>query len=281
MKLFVFSLFAIVLLSSGARTTDSSFDVNYYVTWGNNHVLSLNQGREIQLSMDNTSGAGFGSKLVYRSGFFHLRIKLPDKDSAGVVTAFYLTSHTGNHDELDFEFLGNREGRPITLQTNVFSNGQGNREQRIHLWFDPTADFHTYKILWNQHQIVFYVDNIPIRVFKNKTDIGVIYPSQPMQIEASLWDGDSWATDGGQTKTNWSHAPFKAHFQGFNIVGCSPAHQDQQYCHSSKYWWNQDKYWKLNSKQQRQYENVRENYMTYDYCSDRPRYPNPPPECPQ
>ncbi|PSR86352.1 Xyloglucan endotransglucosylase/hydrolase protein [Actinidia chinensis var. chinensis] len=127
----------------------------------------------------------------------------------------------------------------------------------------------------------FYVDNIPIRVFKNKTEIGVIYPSQPMQIEASLWDGDSWATDGGQTKTNWSHAPFKAHFQGFNIVGCSPAHQDQQYCHSSKYWWNQGKYWKLNSKQQRQYENVRENYMTYDYCSDRPRYPNPPPECPQ
>ncbi|CAL5427213.1 unnamed protein product [Camellia sinensis] len=187
-------------------------------------------------------------------GFFRMRTKLPDKDSAGVVTAFYLTSHTSNHDELDFEFLGNREGKPCTLQTNVFSNGQGNREQRLHLWFDPTADFHTYQILWNQHQIVFYVDNIPIRVFKNNTNIGVSYPTQPMQMEASLWDGDSWATDGGQTKTNWSYAPFKAHFQGFDIDGC-PAQDSSniQQCYSSKFWWNGDKYWTLDSTQQNAY----------------------------
>jgi xyloglucan:xyloglucosyl transferase len=57
-------------------------------------------------------------------------------------------------DELDFEFLGNREGKPIILQTNVITNGDANREQRILFWFDPTADFHDYKILWNQHQIV-------------------------------------------------------------------------------------------------------------------------------
>ncbi|KAL6968009.1 xyloglucan:xyloglucosyl transferase [Sarracenia purpurea var. burkii] len=34
---------------------DLSFDENYYVTWGNNHVSSLNQGTEIQLSMDKSS----------------------------------------------------------------------------------------------------------------------------------------------------------------------------------------------------------------------------------
>ncbi|KAK9992825.1 hypothetical protein SO802_022528, partial [Lithocarpus litseifolius] len=224
--------------------------------------------------------AGFASKLGYASGFFHLRMKLPDKDSAGVVTTFYLSSHGNNHDELDFEFLGNREGKPYTLQTNVFANGLGNREQRILLWFDPTADFHTYKILWNEHQVVFYVDNVPIRVFKNNKNIGVDYPSQPMHIEASLWDGDSWATDGGQTKINWTHAPFNAHFQGFGIGGCPIQNSsDIQQCYSSKYWWNLENYWKLDHRQQRDYENMRKKYMNYDYCSDRPRYPTPPPEC--
>jgi xyloglucan:xyloglucosyl transferase len=65
-----------------------------------------------------------------------------------------LSSSTDKHDELDFEFLGNKEGKPITLQTNVYINGQGGREQRLTLWFDPTTDFHDYKILWNPYQVV-------------------------------------------------------------------------------------------------------------------------------
>lgn len=42
-----------------------------------------------------------------------------------------LTSQGRSHDELDFEFLGNRKGKPYRLQTNVLADGQGNREQRI------------------------------------------------------------------------------------------------------------------------------------------------------
>nr|POF01921.1 gpi transamidase component pig-t [Quercus suber] len=103
----------------------------------------------------------------------------------------------------------------------------------------------------------FYVDNVPIRVFKNNKNIGVDYPSQPMHIEASLWDGDSWATDGGQTKINWTHAPFNAHYQGFGIAGCLVQNSlDIQQCYSSKYWWNLEKYWKLDHRQQREYENL-------------------------
>ncbi|KAF8014781.1 hypothetical protein BT93_H0551 [Corymbia citriodora subsp. variegata] len=274
-------LFLLLFIGGGAvHASNASFDENYQITWGYDHVVPLDGGQEIQLSMDASSGSGFASRKSFGSGFFNMEIKLPGRNSAGVVTAFYLISHGDKHDELDFEFLGNREGQPITLQTNVFADGVGNREQRILLWFDPTADFHSYKILWNDHQIVFYVDDIPIRVFKNNKRIGVPYPSQPMQIEASLWNGDSWATDGGRTKIDWSYAPFQAHYRGFNISGCEFQSQDPVHCYSSAYWWNSWRHWDLDEEQDRQLENVRKNFMNYDYCTDRSRHPVPPPECP-
>lgn len=61
-----FSIFGFVLALSliirvrGAINIDinqeASFDENYVVTWGQEQVLKLNQGKEVQLSMDHSSG---------------------------------------------------------------------------------------------------------------------------------------------------------------------------------------------------------------------------------
>ena len=37
------------------------------------------------------AGAGFRSKSMYGSGFFHMRMKLPSGYTAGVVTTFYVS----------------------------------------------------------------------------------------------------------------------------------------------------------------------------------------------
>ncbi|KGN54635.2 xyloglucan endotransglucosylase/hydrolase protein 2-like [Cucumis sativus] len=239
-----------------------NFDKNYVVTSSQDHVLRLNGGTEAQLTLDQAGGGAFQSLLKYGSGYFEMQIKLPSNHSPGVVTTFYLHSDIGSdnvHDEIDFEFLGT-DGPSYILQTNVFADDVGGREERLHLWFDPTLAFHNYGILWNSHQIVFFVDQVPIRVFKNLTSIGGRYPSQGMLVQGSIWNGEGWASNG--RKVDWSQAPFQANYKSFGILGCQIGNQ----CDSQTLPWNNQDKWELNPKQQSDYENVKRKYVYDTYC---------------
>ncbi|KAH7420847.1 hypothetical protein KP509_13G025400 [Ceratopteris richardii] len=242
----------------------STFQEDFIVRWAASNVRFVG-GNELQLMLDQNTGSGFASRDTYLFGRIDMQIKLVPGDSAGTVTAYYLSSETANHDELDFEFLGNVSGQPYILQTNVFSNGQGGREQRIYLWFDPSAEFHTYSIIWTEQRIWFLVEGIPIRVFSNNEAVGVPYLNmKPMSLFSSIFNGDQWATEGGRVKINWEHAPFVASYRNFRAVaqhqvGVTDSSLDA--FKLSKLAW------------------VKKNFMVYDYCTDRARYPTPPPEC--
>ncbi|KAJ7550975.1 hypothetical protein O6H91_07G127800 [Diphasiastrum complanatum] len=260
-----------------------AFDQNYLVTGGtDNNVKKLDGGKTVQLVLNQDSASGFASKSKYLFGHISMSIKLVPDDSAGTVTAFYMSSESPNHDELDFEFLGNSSGEPYILQTNVFASGIGNREQRIYLWFDPTADFHSYSVIWNPQQIIFKVDDVPIRVFKNNQASGLPYPStQPMRIFSSLWNGDSWATRGGLQKLNWTHAPFIATYQGFSVDACqwSDSGSLESCATSNSGWWNNAAFQTLDSDSQSKLKWVQQNYMIYDYCTDTKRFTTTPTDC--
>jgi xyloglucan:xyloglucosyl transferase len=265
---------------SPPKPVDVPFPKNYVPSWAADHIKYINGGNEIQLSLDKWTGTGFQSKGSYLFGHFSMQIKMVPGDSAGTVTAFYLSSQNAEHDEIDFEFLGNRSGQPYILQTNVFSGGKGDREQRIYLWFDPTKDYHSYAVLWNMHQIVFFVDDVPIRVFKNSRDLGVRYPfNQPMKIYSSLWNADDWATRGGQEKTDWSKAPFVASYRGFHVDGCEASVSNSACPTLGRRWWDQKAFDDLDGMQWRKLKGVRDRYTIYNYCADRGRYPAMPPEC--
>ncbi|XP_022865686.1 probable xyloglucan endotransglucosylase/hydrolase protein 23, partial [Olea europaea var. sylvestris] len=240
----------------------------------------LNNGELLTLSLDKTSGSGFQSKNEYLFGKIDMQLKLVPGNSAGTVTAYYLSSQGSTHDEIDFEFLGNLSGDPYILHTNVFSQGKGNREQQFYLWFDPTADFHTYSILWNPQRIIFSVDGTPIREFKNAESLGVAYPkNQPMRIYSSLWNADDWATRGGLVKTDWNLAPFTASYRNFNANACSSSSCTPSSASSSgstNSWLNEE----LDSTSQERLKWVQKNYMIYNYCSDSKRFEQGfPPEC--
>ncbi|KAJ8617070.1 hypothetical protein MRB53_013256 [Persea americana] len=274
------SLFLVLLFFQASTAKPATFFEDFHITWAESHIKQLENGTSIQLLLDPSSGCGFSSKNMYMFGLVSMSIKLIPGDSAGTVTTFYLNSNTNEtRDELDFEFLGNRSGQPYTVQTNIFAQGKGGREQRVNLWFDPAAEFHKYSILWNHKHIVFYVDSVPIRVYKNNEAIGIPYPNyQPMGIYSTLWNADDWATRGGLDKIDWSKAPFYAYYKDFDIDGCTIP--DPNGCSANpNNWWDALSYQQLNPIQARLYRWVRSNHMVYDYCIDRARFPVPPPEC--
>ncbi|EAY81204.1 hypothetical protein OsI_36383 [Oryza sativa Indica Group] len=276
---------SVLLLGGGEaaaprKPVDVAFEKNYVPTWAEDHIHYVDGGREVQLYLDKSTGTGFQTRGSYLFGHFSMHIKLVAGDSAGTVTAFYLSSQNSEHDEIDFEFLGNRTGEPYILQTNVFSGGKGDREQRIYLWFDPTKDYHSYSVLWNLYMIAFFVDDTPIRVFKNSKDLGVRYPfNQPMKLYSSLWNADDWATRGGREKTDWSRAPFVASYRGFHVDGCE-ASAEARYCATQgARWWDQPEFRDLDADQYRRLAWVRKTHTIYNYCEDRERYPAMSPEC--
>ncbi|KAI9117518.1 hypothetical protein K1719_011684 [Acacia pycnantha] len=260
-----------------------SLDQDFDITWGDGRGKMLNNGDLLTLSLDRASGSGFQSKNEYLFGKIDMQLKLVPGNSAGTVTAYYLSSKGSNWDEIDFEFLGNLSGDPYILHTNVFSQGKGNREQQFYLWFDPTADFHTYSILWNPQRIIFSVDGTPIREFKNSESIGVPFPkNQAMRIYSSLWNADDWATRGGLVKTDWSKAPFTASYRNYKADACvlssgkSSCPSSSTSSSTSSSWLSQE----LDNSAQERLRWVQKNYMIYNYCTDLKRFPQSlPPEC--
>ncbi|KAG4176011.1 hypothetical protein ERO13_A11G229300v2 [Gossypium hirsutum] len=229
-----------------------NFNKDVDITWGDSRGKILNNGQLLTLSLDKASGSGFQSRNEYLYGKFDMQLKLVPGNSAGTVTAYYLKSQGSSWDEIDFEFLGNLSGK-------------GDREQQFYLWFDPTADFHTYSILWNPGHVIFYVDGRPIREFKNLESLGVPYPkNQPMRMYCSLWNADDWATRGGLEL----HANACALSNG--VSSCSTNSS------SNNAWFSQE----LDSSSQKVLKWVQKNYMVYNYCKDAKRFPEGlPVEC--
>ncbi|KAK4255403.1 hypothetical protein QN277_008407 [Acacia crassicarpa] len=264
----------------------AKFDELFHPAWALDHFIY--EGDVVKLKLDRYSGAGFASKSKYMFGKATILLKLVEGDSAGTVAAFYMSSDGPYHNEFDFEFLGNTTGEPYSVQTNLYINGIGNREQRLNLWFDPTKDFHSYSIFWNQRQVVFSVDETPIRVHTNMEHRGIPFPKgQAMGVYSSIWNADDWATQGGRVKTDWSHAPFIATYKSFEINACEcPATvaevDNAKRCSSGenkKYWWDEPTVSELSLHQSHQLMWVRAKHMVYDYCSDTARFSVMPAEC--
>ncbi|XP_042382404.1 probable xyloglucan endotransglucosylase/hydrolase protein 33 isoform X2 [Zingiber officinale] len=254
------------------------FDAAFTYLFGGKNIKKINDGSCVSITLDNSSGCGFKSKEIYYYGFFSAAIKLPSDYSAGVVVAFYVSNsqvYPHNHDEIDFEFLGHEKRKDWALQTNIYGNGSTmtGREEKFYLWFDPTIDFHE-----------FLVDNIPVREVSHNEAMSRAYPSKPMSVYATIWDGSDWATHGGKKPVNYKVGPFVAWFKDLEMAGCawnqtSPAASCSKRGSLSRDPVEGNEFMKLSEQQQRGMQWARSKFMFYSYCNDLKRFPVLPMEC--
>jgi len=91
-KLILSCLFSLALITDLARS--ANFSELFQPYWAPDHIVALDGEPLIKLQLDNTSGCGFGSKNKYLFGQVSMDIKLVEGDSAGTVTAFYVSSQS-------------------------------------------------------------------------------------------------------------------------------------------------------------------------------------------
>lgn len=111
------------------------------------------------------------------------------------------------------------------------------------------------------------VDDIPVRVFKKNESLGVAYvEKQPLNLQASLWNGEEWATNGGTIKIDWTKAPFVASYRDFNVSACvwSESSSTTSCASDSSSWMSRG----LDGDELSKIAWAKKNYMIYNYCDD-------------
>lgn len=68
-----------------------NFEQDFEVTFGDGRVKKFWRGQLLTLSLDKVSGSGFRSKREYLFGRIDMQLKLVAGNSAGTVTAYYVS----------------------------------------------------------------------------------------------------------------------------------------------------------------------------------------------
>lgn len=160
----------------------------------------------------------YRTNCFYGYGTYEATFKTGAPRGSGFVTTFFTytdqhdgTSDYGNpwHDEIDVEILSRLPDAQLdpqeaacqpndtVMQTNYFVKGSGGHEHKVCLNFDASAAEHTYRFVWSDDKIEWYVDpsTNPNPVWTETRVGNAPWPSQPGRIYVNLWSGSPAANN--------------------------------------------------------------------------------------
>ena len=155
-------------------------------------------------STNPLEGAEIQTLREYGYGYYEVRM-MPS-DVSGGVASFFLVDFDGPWHEFDIEFLLNADNQV------TFSNYGGAGTTYYNLGFDPTADFHTYGILWEPGKVTNFVDGVAVH---SETNAYFVSDADGMNIMMNAWSGNpNWG--GGPPAVNSTSVYDWVHFTPLN-----------------------------------------------------------------
>ncbi len=152
--------------------------------------VTLNNGLlSIEMPQNTLNGGEIYSKELKDYGAFETRMKLPDAPSS--ITGFFLYKAPDYFYEIDIEVYNQSDGN---LMLTTYSDGEKKNVYSGNLDFDPTKDFHDYRIEYQKDHVAFYIDNIFIQSWSDG------FPKEGMYLMINCWY-PKWL-DGEKPKEN-------------------------------------------------------------------------------
>ena len=152
-------------------------------------------GGELRLRLPAGTYDGGEVRSLARYGYGTYETRLRVARAPGSLTAFFLyENRRAAIDEIDIEIPGDG-GRNVMF--TVWTRSRQTNHRVMQLPFDPTADFHTYKIDYARGRVRFYVDGVLMTEFTKGL------PSSSMHVMANAW-WPTWLSGSTPTLDQWA-----------------------------------------------------------------------------
>lgn len=162
------SLDPAVFKASSHRLGQTQFKPENVAVSDGQLAITIPAGTMASGEVSSTDLKGYGS--------YEISMKLPNAPSS--ITGFFLYAAPDYDQEIDIEIYNQPDGK---IMFTSYANGALTQTLTSDLNFDPTADFHHYRIDYQPDTIDFYVDDILLTRFSE----GI--PHNPMYLMVNAW----------------------------------------------------------------------------------------------